>query len=119
MCVNSTPPTFGVRSSYASGRFGAPQPASRSSATLVHVHRLAVRSRRVEVRCDPHGDAHVTVTCRVRRDGRVAVNRIGTREVHRVVEGLERTGVEADDLAVDREAPDGRVLARETGGRDE
>src|SRR5438046_8594558 len=118
MCVNSSPPTFAVRSSKATGRFAAPQPASNSTATLIHVHRLAVRIRRVEVRRDPHRDTDAPVACRVGRNGWVAVNCIAAREVHRVVEGPEGTGVESDDLAVDGEAADGRELAREPGRRD-
>src|SRR3954463_14437855 len=111
MCVNSSPPTFAVRSLYATGAF-APHPASKSSAALVHVHRLAVRIRREQVRRDPHRNADAAVTRGIRRDRRIAMNRIATREVHRVVEGPERTGVEARDLAVDREAADRREFPR-------
>src|SRR6266540_4436595 len=119
MCVNSSCPTSRVRSVYGTGRAWLPQAASDTTrTTLVHVDRLAVRDRGVEVRRDPHRDANAAMTCRVRRNGRIAVDRIATGEVHRVVEGAERTGVEADDFAVDREPPDRRVRPAEARSRD-
>src|SRR5438094_2873963 len=98
-----------------------PQPESSSSANatrLVYVDRFAVRNRPVHERRHPHRDADATVAGRVGRDGRVAVDRIATGEVQRVVEGPERTGVEPDDLAVDREPPYRRERARYPCGGD-
>src|SRR2546421_10218732 len=97
MRVNCTGPVSFVRSVYGTGRGWLPQPArSSASAKLIDVHRRAVRVRPVELGGDPHRDTDAAVTGRVRRDGRVAVDRIATGEVHRVVEGPERAGVESD-----------------------
>src|SRR5438093_6128623 len=118
MRVNSSGPACRVRSVYGTVRLPPPQPVTpRSTATLIHVHRLAVRIRREEPRRDPHRNANTAMARRVRRNGGVAVDCIATGEVHRVVEGSERAGVEADHLAVDGEAPDRRVRAGDTGGR--
>src|SRR6266566_2216894 len=107
---------------YGTSRPLPPQPASRvsvaASATLVDVDRLAVRVRRVEPGRDPHRHAYAAVARRVRRDGRISVNGIATREVHRVVECAERARVEAGHLAVDREAAGWREPSRNAGGRD-
>src|SRR5947207_11082762 len=75
---------------------------TRASAALIDVNRLAVRVRREQLPGQPHRHANAAVARRVRGDGGVAVDCIAAREVHRVVEGAERAGVEADHLPVDR-----------------
>lgn len=89
MLVNSSAPTRSVRSVYEIGRDALPQPTRVRSTRLVHVDRLTVRRRRIEQRRDPHGDADTTMTCRIGRNKGIAVDRIGTGEVHRVVKGPE------------------------------
>src|SRR2546430_17236483 len=101
MRVNSRGPACRVRSVYRTGRPPPPQPViPRSRAMLIHVHRLAVRICREESCRDPHRNANAAMARRVRWDGGVAGDWIATREVHRVVEGPERAGVEAADLGV-------------------
>src|SRR4051812_22430452 len=107
MCVNSSPPTFAVRSLYATGAF-APHPASKSSPTLVHVHRLAVRIRREQVRRDPHRNADAAVTRGIRRGRRISMNLITTPEEQRAVEGPPPTGVGGRARSVERETADPR-----------
>ena len=80
------------------------------------------RTARVDV--EPVGDevrnAYAAVRRRVRRHGRVAVDRVPAVEVHRLVEDAERARVVAGDLADDREPSLRRpVAAARRDGRDE